>query len=69
MKTARLDPCQQVIKEYEEAFEAYLAVAPAARCRADGVRIKLEIVDIKALQKAQDRLAKAERELLELDAA
>ena len=69
MKTPRLDHCQLVIKEYEEAFDAYIAVAPPARCHADGVRVSLQIVNVKALEKAQDRLAKAERELLELDAA
>jgi hypothetical protein len=69
MARQQLDPCQQVIKEYEDAFDAYMLLAPRGSCRIEGARVTLEIVDIKSLQKAQDRLAKAERELLELDAA
>ena len=55
-----------VIKEYEEAFEAYLALLPTVR-RVDRLRISLKVIDTKALEKAQQRLAIAERELFELD--
>lgn len=68
MKT-RIDPHQQILKEYDEAFAAFMAVAPAGRCRVEGVRVTLEVLDLKAFEKARERLAIAERELLELDAA
>lgn len=65
----RLQPHELILKEYEEAFEAYQALAPAGRCRVTGPRVSLQIADAKAFEKAQERLAIAERELLELDAA
>ena len=67
--STRLQRHEVVIKEYEEAFEAYLALAPAGGCRVSGARVTLEMVNTKAIEKAQQRLANAERELFELDAA
>jgi hypothetical protein len=64
-----LQPYEIVIKEYEEAFDVYMALAPNGLCRVSGPRVSLGIGDAKAFERAQERLAIAERELLDLDAA
>jgi hypothetical protein len=65
----RLDPHQQILKEYDEAFEAYMAFLPKGCVQVDGPRVSLKVINTKAIAAAEQRLAQAERELEGLDAA
>ena len=66
---SRLQPHEAVLKEYEEAFEAYMALLPEGCVRVEGARVSLKVIDLRPIAAAERRLAMAERELGELDAA